>query len=187
MKRYFIHVTLLALMVITTGCGNVFGPGANSISVKGIGNNDTSTGVDPWGNDNNYSCSDNYNITPNNSSYSDRTGYYSVCTALGVANYWNILVHGKTSTSDTICVFPAQEGTDGDFAWIRDPARNEPTSLCAPATASGAYFSFPTLSRAKIGFNSVMIVEAPDLESMKRCLVQHFNTQCPNFSSGRFR
>ena len=178
----------LTLLCVGTGCGNLLPSGvihSPGYTVQSLSSKSSSS-VDSFGNDSNYECDGLRTVVPQRGTSTDGSGYYSVCPSVDATQDWNILLHGKTVQSGTVCVFPSQTSFSGGISWIKDPNTGRPAFLCAPTTASGAYYNFPSLAKAKIGFNSVIVIEAPEAPQMLRCIEQNFS-YCPDYSFGKFR
>jgi hypothetical protein len=180
---------VLTLLSLTTGCGNIYDPNGNyaPASSWNIQSNDTSTGVDSWGRDNNYSCPNSATVAPVQITQTDQSNFFTVCKSVLATESWSILVHGKTTSSSTICFFPAVKTLNGSYNWIPDPSNpSTPTSTCSLGTTSGAYFVFTTLQKSNISFDSAFIVEQPFVNAMKYCLLSGL-VNCPAYSVGKFR
>jgi hypothetical protein len=137
----------------------------------------TSTGssTDP-----NYTCPDNPNVVPDYDWYHDGSEQFTVCPKN--TSIYDILVHGKTHSSDTICVYPTQV-IDSQHVYVKpDVTTGLPLSVCIKIADTGVYANFD-----QINFNAAFIVEQPDDAAMRTCLYQGNYTNCPRYSFGKFR
>lgn len=135
-----------------------------------------------------YKCSGSSTIQPQVNNLATTAGNYMICPSINSGNYSDILVHGTTINSNTICVFPAQLNSGGQVSWIRSTTDNSPIYQCIQTTTDGAYFSFPTTTGLSSGFNAAFIVEAPYQNAMKVCLQSNYAASaCPAYSFGSFR
>lgn len=170
---------LIAGAVTLSGCGNNFMPERTAPRGSYETHSAASTGTtDP---DADYICPPEYepNVKPDYDWDLDGTGYYRVCTNREAPA--NLKIHGRTSTSDVICVFPAKALGGSVKVW-RD-ARGAAFSQCAQVSSAGAYVSLPV----EMDPNAFFIVEGPDDAKMHLCLELGNITLCPHFSFGKLR
>lgn len=133
------------------------------------------TGEDPE-----YSCPEDPNVIPDYADIDD-TGNFTVCRHRN--NAAQILVHGTTRVSSTLCIYPVEIVDESHVFTKPDLSQGgAPTFQCIGATEKGVYANFQQMS-----YNAVFIVEGPDRARMSACLVRGDYMTCPRFSYGRFR
>lgn len=176
----------LTLIIGLTGCGNIGGSGrrapedaySRALSSNGLADPD-SIGVTR--------CQDRpYNVTPRSSSSYDGSGSYTACAITGQA--YSVELHGETTTSETLCVFPAQYYPPDQYndyprvAWKID-SNGFPLYKCQDiSNENGSLFTFNLTN-----YDFVYVVELPWKDPMRTCLLQGNEYLCPNFASGKFR
>jgi hypothetical protein len=188
MKRLTYATLILSQCILLIGCGVVFPTGpmnyapSNStnfaVTTSGTSSSNSMT------NSSNYSCPGLSNVIPQLNVSTDGTGNYIVCPSKTTGDDTDILVHGKTSNSQSICVFPMQQGQSSMPSPILD-STGAPVYVCALATSGGAFLSFAQ-SQVPNGFNAVAIVEGGYQYSMSQCILNGL-FYCPNYSYGKFR
>jgi hypothetical protein len=168
----------LALTISLSSCGMGYRPPyklrLQSMELVGAGPLDTDN-RDP-----NYYCGSKANVEPDWEWSLDGAGYYTICPSKTV--YSNILVHGQTSLTNTICIFPAEYIDDRNIFTKPDLQTGGPMHKCVTATDRGVYTAF-----AGVRYNAAFIVESPHVEQMYACLVQRDSVTCPRYSFGIFR
>ncbi len=166
-------------VVLSVGCGRVF-PGnmdfapANSL----VTNNSTSNQITAK-----YSCPGVPNVHPNMEITLDGSDHFTVCTSKTLGNFSDLLITGRFSSSNSLCAIPVQMLSSGQFKAKLDTQGN-PVFSCSAPTADGVLISNPMADSAS--FNSIIIVESPDLNSLISCIANNY-TDCPNYSFGKIR
>ena len=174
--------------VFLTGCSNVIGPRYDRAPEDSymIRSSASSSGLefgsnDPYS-DENYNCPTSPNVVPDYDYLFDGSGQYRVCKKKDSDS--DILIHGRTSLSNSICIFPAHF-VDVTTVYTRpDPmAPALPWFKCFQIAEAGIFASFPNTS-----FNAVFIVERGAEYQMRDCLKNGGNYYtCPSYSFGKFR
>lgn len=171
--------TLIAtLALLLTGCGQVY---RNSLPQSLLGsysvNNPSSSFTI---NSNQFACPSSPNVLPDYDSRLDGTGRYTVCATPSSKS--RILVHGKTTSSKQICIYPAQV-IDQKHVYVKpDLSTNLPWNQCSEIIDGGVTAQFDSIE-----FNAVFIVEEPDQAQMTSCLIGGNYYSCPTYSFGKFR
>jgi hypothetical protein len=127
-----------------------------------------------------YRCPSSTNVFPDEEYALNGGGRYTVCTTSKSAA--NILVHGTTSRSNRVCIYPAQV-IDEQHVYVKpDTSTGLPWHQCSEISDLGVPASFPN-----INYNAVFIVEGPDESAMTSCLMGGNYFACPEYSFGQFR
>jgi hypothetical protein len=127
-----------------------------------------------------YNCPGSPNVTPDSDTNLDGTDYFTVCTSKTADD--NLLVHGSTEHSGTICVIPVMGSDDQNMQPVADPSSHQLLMQCVSASSSGASVSFSSAQ-----FNGVLIVESQDANGMISCMYSGDYNTCPNYSFGMIR
>lgn len=183
MKKWFSFKIslLLASAIPISGCGQVLfksyipeTPGGKSGTVSALT-------TDSPKDDPDFNCPQEPNVVPNYDWDLNGTGFFRVCESK--KDLMNILIHGKTSRSNVICIFPAEVVNQKSIFTKPDLITGAPLSQCVEATEEGIYAKFEGIK-----FNAVFIVEKPDQLQMENCLFGGVSPLCPQYYSfGKFR
>ncbi|MEO7161888.1 MAG: hypothetical protein ABI041_03105 [Bdellovibrionia bacterium] len=130
-----------------------------------------------------FSCPGVPNVVPNLDETVDGSDYFTVCTSKTIGNFSDLLITGRFSSNNSLCVVPVQMLDPTHFMPKLDAQKN-PVYTCSAPTADGVLVSNPSANSAS--FNSIIIVESPELNNLVRCIQNNF-TNCPNYSFGKFR
>lgn len=192
---------LLAIVLATTalgGCGNDYNSLANhplypygTVYATGYASGDYGMGgnFDPsslyYGSQQGFQCPASPNIVPagGTNGVGGRDAY-TACPNPQLPTA--LLVHGQTTVSTVVCVFPAQVSAGASQAYAEpDPSTGLPLYQCVdtsllPDPTEGIQFQFSTT------FNAVFIVEGPDATTMQQCLASGVPSACPPYSYGKF-
>ncbi len=177
---------ILILAALSTSCANSLGAKAGPPNpyATGVSFSDTSLYQNQQGV---FTCPTAANVLPSGSASSTvgLNDQYTVCT--DTASTAQILVHGQTSASSIVCVFPAQVIDAAHIYTKPDLTTGLPWYQCVdtsqlPTSTTGASFTF-----TGIAFNAAFIVEGPDVQTMQRCLYTNAPGACPAYSYGEFR
>ncbi len=172
---------ILAMLfgLATSGCGNPYAKPyrlkLESMELVGVDPDSGAGDSDPK-----YACPKESNVKPDWEWSLDGSGYYTVCPSRTV--YADILVHGHTSLSNRICIFPVEYVDDRNIFTKPDLATGGPMHVCVNTADRGVYATF-----AGVKYNGAFIVEAPFRDQMYACLVQKQAGLCPRYSFGIFR
>lgn len=175
----------LVLSGATSSCGNS-GPEASveKVNPASYNGNTTSNSVTAAASSSSipgqYECPTSNNVIPNYDVHFNGTDYFMVCPSVKAKS--DILIHGTTYSSNTICVFPIQYNSYNNIYPFTDTTTGLPAVQCVQAATSGAFVSFPGLS-----YNAVMIVEQPSEAQLSSCLSADNFYACPFYSFGQFR
>lgn len=176
----FYHKISLFLVGLTfAGCTN--GPGNKQIT--GFADPDSGNSlVSPL--EENFDCPFEDNVTPMEDWMLDGSGHFEVCPSK--KNAAEILIHGQTYASDTICVFPV-EWIDSSSVFVKPDLTNGAILYkCGKATSKGTTVKFENTD-----YNSVFIVESPYVQQFLKCA--EGKDVCPEtpytgyYSFGKFR
>jgi hypothetical protein len=175
-RRHPQTLFLSSLALFLTGCG---APNGYRVTAVPQSTGYTFTGTSSDGSSD-YRCPSSPNVMPNWDRAIDGSGRYTVCPSR--TDFANILIHGKTSVSNEICVFPAQYISETNI--YTKPAADGTGAMnaCIQATQTGVYASFK-----EINYNAVFIVEKRNHQQMVDCLILKNYNFCPEFSFGVFR
>ncbi|OFZ21749.1 MAG: hypothetical protein A2X94_15795 [Bdellovibrionales bacterium GWB1_55_8] len=169
----------LAATVLLSACGNLSVP-----SVKKVPAGSYVTGplvsADSPTTDDGFTCPSKPNVVPDYDWSFDDSGQYTVCQKR--ESRADIKIHGTTSDSNTICIFPVQYVDDEHIYTKPDLTTGAPLAQCIQISPAGVFANFPD-----INFNAVFIVEKPYLAQMKTCLAAGNYYGCPAYSYGVFR
>ena len=132
--------------------------------------------------DTSYDCPLYPNVTPDYDYDFDGSGHYTICKSRETQE--TVQIQGRTSLSDTICVFPTQYVNEDNSFWKPDPYNGGPLSTCTTVNdTEGVYLTF-----AGITFNAVFVVDKSYRMQMATCLAAGNYNLCPKYYSyGRFR
>jgi hypothetical protein len=120
-----------------------------------------------------YTCPLDPNVPVVNDVNFNGTDQFTVCSDSSAPS--QILIHGRTNSSDQICVIPAESTSSGVVAFTNV------TIQCPEVQSGGIYVSYPN-----VVFNAVYIVEAPFAAQLMTCLETGEN--CPStYSYGVFQ
>jgi hypothetical protein len=192
MKTSALKTTVLFGLIATlsTACGNYVG-GNRGIRVSTSGVNYGTTadltalsggGTSTYGT---YTCPNSPNVLPSNTdNLGSNAGKYTVCT--DSQSTANIMLHGNTNGSSTICVFPLQYIDSTHTYFKPDTSTGLPLSTCSSVT-SATSSNGVTMGFAGMSFNAVIIVDDTDQAAMQLCLANASPGGCPNYSYGKFR
>jgi len=109
------------------------------------------------------------NVNPTNAAGTAAFDNFTVCKDTATPS--QILIHGSTESSNTLCVYPVLNQTllySGSSLMVQ----------CQPITSSGVVINFGTT------FDSVIIVESQNESAMTSCLVNGYLASCPQYSIG---
>ena len=178
--------TVLLLMIATTmpaalsvGCGQVLPKNINYAPANSMVPASSPSSANKIAA--NFTCPGTPNALPNLDETVTGNDYFSVCTSKTAGNFSDLLITGKSSASNSLCVVPVQMQSTTQFAPKLD-AKGYPIYSCSAPTADGVPVSLPSAN----SFNAVIIVEAPYLNSLLTCLEENF-ADCPNYSFGKIR
>ncbi len=189
MRKFSLLSLSLLYIFACLGCGNVMSPNSYQLPsgmYEDSGDLEYTKDVETK-----YRCPTLSNVVPQstgtstnlNSNTTGRTNFYTVCKSATTGNQSDILVHGSTAYSRSICVFPLRSSTSG-LPTAMTRSNGQPIVVCGPITKDGVLLSFPS----NLSFNTVAIVEGNDENSMSYCLrTQFMSDDCPNYSMGTFR
>jgi hypothetical protein len=127
-----------------------------------------------------FSCPVSANVTPHYDWNLDGTDFFTVCTSKDSA--YDLIIHGKTHDSSTVCVYPLQYYSSSQIVWKAD-AQGFPMVKCQEISGAGNGIA---VTFDKTNFNALIIVEGPDSDQMRLCLTNN-NVPCPHYSYGKFR
>ncbi len=187
LRRKLAVAASLTLIVGLTGCGNIGPSGGRRAPEDAYSRGLTTQGfADPQS----YgatACQDRpYNVKPRSSSSYNGSGNYTACAIDGQSA--SVELHGETTSSDTICVFPGQYYAPDQYndyprvVWKVDQ-NGFPMYKCQSiSNAGGSLFTFNLTN-----YDFVYVVELPWKDQMRTCLLQGNEYLCPNYASGRFR
>jgi hypothetical protein len=173
-------ILIAGALLVASGCGRIDPP--NGLYAPSLESGTFSYTV--GNSDANFSCPTQPNVLEEYDDDLRDTGKFTVCSSRTSA--FSIRVHGRTKSSDSICVFPAQY-IDQTRIVAKVDSRGYPIVTCAsasdiPAGGTGLVFEF-----ANTNFNAVFIVERPYRDQMQMCLFSNNPYACPEYSYGKFR
>lgn len=188
-SKIFAIVTLSYSILALSACGNVGSYDRTKISTNYSTQSSASGGTTGNGYQNylsedpNYSCPLQSNVNPSyDPSVTALYDHFTACT--NKYNQTDIVVHGETSRSTTICAFPVQYVNDQQIVWIKDSTTNKPIVKCqSPESGKDGIYIRMTTSQ----YNALIIVESPDESAMSNCLSTGNRYACPLFSFGKIR
>src|SRR5262249_30566162 len=125
-------------------------------------------------------CPQSANVIPDYDTNLNGTDLFTVCTSK--QNNYDLLIHGTTESSPTICIYPATYADATHIYYKPDVQTGGPLVTCVAAQSGGDKVSFNG-----INYNYVFIVEQPYEDQMTTCLTTMSYEQCPHFSAGQIR
>jgi len=168
---------LMLLPVLTTACGQISMMGQSRPRVVDVSALRTLYSPES---DTSGSCRYEDVIVPDNDTWLNGTGYYSVCPSS--TEPASVTIFGSAPDAKQYCVFPAQVVESGAI-YPRINALGAPLMMCSNKTLGGQVFSFEQIS-----YNAAFIVPNQDQALMQVCLATGNYHQCPKtFSYGQFR
>lgn len=138
-----------------------------------------------------YECPSEANIEPRWDEWMDGSNFFKACTQKDDASA--IRLHGKTATSDTVCVFPAQTDQSQGAVALLNPSGSPIFSCLKAQTASGDLDSGIEYLFKGLSYDAIFVVEMPVRNAMIQCLTVNQGGRsadfslCPNFSFGKIR
>jgi hypothetical protein len=180
-KLNYISLLIISLPIsLSVGCGRInpsninYAPGS-SMAISNY------SSINKFAD--NYSCPSSPNVVPNMNQTVDGSNNFKVCTSKIAGDFSNLLITGKFSPSNSLCVIPLQLLDPAHFTPKFDVQGN-PIYACAAPTAEGVFISSPMANSAN--FNAIIVVESPELNNLVRCIKNNY-TNCPNYSFGEIR
>jgi hypothetical protein len=181
------RITLLIAFqaALVTGCGNL---DASRYRAPSDSYGSVQASLDPLGTassglDKNFLCPSTANVVPDYDRDFDGSGFYRVCPS--TISPYDVLIHGRTHASDTICVIPA-EYIDATHVYLKPLVQGgQPQVSClnaAQSAGAGVLATFPATR-----YNAVFIVESQYKDAMMACLPGGNYLFCPPYSFGKFR
>jgi len=137
-----------------------------------------------------YDCPFEANVSPSYNYDVNGSRHYKVCTPLADKSVFKVLLHGRPSYGDNVCVFPIQESNPADVRGRIDPSTKKAVVRCF---STAKYHRTPDegveLSFDGVIFNAALIVDGVDVAAMDYCLRNGLlkNPECPRYSYGKFR
>jgi hypothetical protein len=175
-------LSLWALLAVTaTACGSFNEQRAKA--PDGVYGSSTQLSQDPVPDaERNFRCPDSPNAKPDYDRDFDGSGFYRVCPSL--VSPYDVLIRGKTHSSDTICVWPAEYINQGTVYLKPDRPGGTPQVSCYNIhdNPNGVLASFLATR-----YNSVFVVEGQYKDQMAACLPGGNYFLCPPYSFGKFR
>ncbi len=168
---------LMLLPVLTTACGQISMHGQSRPRVTDVSSLRTlySPETDTSG-----TCRHEEVIVPDNDTWLDGSGYYSVCPSS--TKQTSVTIFGEAPEARQYCVFPAQVVDGGAIYPILDRT-GIPMIMCSNKSDGGQVFEFDQAT-----FNAAFIVPYQGRLQMQACLGTGNYHQCPkSFSYGQFR
>jgi hypothetical protein len=191
MRNQFIKFNLFILVILTSGCGNVFYAGGMDTPDGSPFKPTALTAAEKRNLE--YDCSNRTMAIPVNDNLTDGTDHFEVCPSIQRNNYTDLELKGKTANSNTVCIVPAFGGASGRF--IPDNANDgTPSAICAESdpTDGNFYFSVPANLAQPQGasggvyFNAFYFAEKPFVQQLETCLMANMS-ECPIYGVVRFR
>jgi hypothetical protein len=173
---------VLALLSFTA-CGELLPPISRSVSASTSTSSNTSLTGD-------WSCPSQANVIPlDDVTLTGSIGFYKVCTS--PSNNQLLKISGATRSSNVICLFPADQTSNGAVTPKKD-TRGMPIAICknlSDATAQGLSIDLNSSGGSTaLTFNYLFIVESQDALSMQNYLATGNRSYQPDFySQGRIR
>ena len=164
--------------VLSVGCGRAFPSNINYAPANSI--------VSPYTylSGANFSCPGLPNVIPNMEQAIDGSDYFTVCTSKAIGNFSDLMITGKFSAANSLCVVPVQMLDINHFKAKLDTQGN-PVYTCSARNADGAVLISNPMANSP-SFNAIVIVESPHLNNLISC-IQNNLANCPNFSFGKIR
>ena len=166
----------MLVLLITPGCLSNSGSSkdsSSSVSTKSKSSSNDSSSTSSTEDSEGYNCPSEANVTPNYDWHHDGTGEFTVCQHKDDSS--NILIHGKTNVSTTICVFPTKSDDESTSIYLSSDQQSV-RYQCASAKENGVYIALEDFS----SYNGVFVVESPYASQMEHCLFMNNGYLCPS-------
>lgn len=168
---------LILLPMLTTACGQISMMGQGRPRTADVSALRSLSSIES---DTSGSCRYEEIIVPDNDTWLDGSGYFSVCPSS--TNPSQVTVFGEAPEAKQYCLFPAQV-IEGGSIYPRIDSSGVPQVMCSSKTPGGQDFTF-----ANTAYNAAFIVPYKDRVQMQACLITGNYHECPkSFSYGQFR